>query len=288
MKKVVYLSLALWAFQLNVSAQDDLYFVPTKENVAKSAADYGMPRDAYYAGSRRAIDDYNRRGSFVQPLDSAGNDVISLDGVAGVYPDSVAGEMEDYECTRRMNRFDDYDWSGSYWAGYNDGRFDSWGWHSPWYWDYPYYYGYSSWYWDYPYYYGSWYWNRPWYGGGWYGGHYVHHGGGYASVPRNGVRRFSSADFRGARGGNSSSTTMRSFGNSSRGFSGQRSSATQGNFGGVRSSSTFNNTTTSRQPSSFSGSSSFGGARSSGSFGGARGGGSVGGGSRGGSFGGRR
>ena len=107
MKKIVFLSLALLALPTVLQAQDDMYFVPTKANVEKSMAEYGMPRDTYYSGSRRAVDDYNRQGSFVQSIDSVGNDIISFDGAMGVYPDST-GMADDYKYTRRMSRFDDY------------------------------------------------------------------------------------------------------------------------------------------------------------------------------------
>ncbi len=300
MKRIVFLTLAIGAFLPNAPAQDDLYFVPTKANVAKSAAGYGMPDNTYYTGSRRTTDDYNRRGSAVQPIDSAGNDVIAFDEVAGAYPDSTAEAQADYQYTRRMNRFDGYDWYEPYWTGYMDGRFGTWGWYGSWYWDYP-YCGYGSWYWGYPYhYYGSWYWDRPWYGGGWYG-HYGPYYGGYAHSRPNGVRRFSSRDFGGARSGSTStaagrnfgstsrtySNTARTYNNTSRGNGGQRSATFNGNFGGQRSSSVNTNTQINRQPSSFSGSSSFNSSHGGSSFSGSRGG-SAGGGSRGGSFGGRR
>ena len=315
MKRLIILTLAIGAFLPNALAQDDLYFVPTKANVAKSAAVYGMPDNTYYTGSSRTTDDYNRRGSMVLPTDSAGSDVITFDDVEGAYPDSTIEAQADYQYTRRMNRFDDYDWYEPYWTGYMDGRFGTWGWYGSWYWDYP-YYGYSSWYWGYPYhYYGSWYWDRPWYGGGWYG-HYRPYYGGYAHVRPNGVRHFSSRDFGGARTNNTSTAARRNFGNTSRtynnstartysntsrtysntsrtysntsrGNSSQRSTTYNGNFGGQRNSSSYTNTQTSRQSSSFSGSSSFNSSHSGSSFSGSRGG-SGGGGSRGGSFGGRR
>ena len=77
MKKLVLLSVLLGAMPITMMAQDDdLYFVPTKENVAKEAEKYGMPTDTYYAGSTRSADEYNRRAwSRVAPIDSAGNDI---------------------------------------------------------------------------------------------------------------------------------------------------------------------------------------------------------------------
>lgn len=301
MKKIVFLSLALLALPIALQAQDDMYFVPTKANVEKSMAEYGMPRDTYYSGSRRTVDDYNRQGSFVQSIDSVGNDIISFDGAMGVYPDST-GMADDYKYTRRMSRFDDYDWTDSYLAGYADGRFDSWGWSSPWYWDYPYYYGYGSWYWDYPYYYSYRGWGRPWYGGGWYAPYYGYAHIGHAPIRSNGTHRISPNDFRNSRGNSEvaagrsygSFGTQRgaisqgSFGNGRSSANSQRSFGGTSSFGGSRTSGTFsrgNNNTPAHQQSSFSGG-SFGGARSSGTFSG--GSGSFGGARSSGSFGGRR
>lgn len=284
MKKIVTMSLVALALPLGMQAQDDLYFVPTKANVDKSADMMGMPRDTYYSGSRRSIDDYNRRrSSLVQPLDSAGNDIIDFDGRMGVYPDSTTAiEQPDYQYTRRMSKFDDYQWreSESYRAGYRAGRASSWYWDDPFYWDYPYYGYYSSWYWDYPYYggwyhpwyYSSWYYPyRPYYGVVWGGGH--PYGSGYNR------RHFSSSDFGGARfGGNSNSSSTRM---SNARFGGQRSSTRSSSRS--YSFSSPSNSSFNSSPSSTSG--SFGGARSGGSFSGS----SSGGGRSGGiSFGGRR
>lgn len=295
MKKTITMSVVAVLSLLSATAQDDMYFVPTKKNVEKSAVDYGMPEKTYYSGSHRSVDDYNRwsvaHGSSVQSIDSVGNDIVDFDAVSGVYPDSV--EATDYKYTRRMSRFDDYDW----WDGYYAGRSDSY-WYDPWY--SPYWYG--SWYgWGYPYYgyYSSWYWNDPWYWGGWYGYHHpVYIGGGspnhgyYAGARRNG-RSWHSV----ARGGVSTSSARfggtRSYGNSRSSFgsrsngtsSSSRSSNSRGTFGSYRSNS---GSTYSAPRSSGS---SIGSSRSSGSFSsGSRGGGLFGGGggSRGGGFGGRR
>ncbi len=284
MKRMIILILAIGAFVTDAMAQDDMYFVPTKKNVEKSAAEYGIPADTYYAGCDRTVDDYNRRRSTVQPIDSAGNDVITFDEVAGVYPDSSADGTDDYKYTRNMSRFDDYDWYEPYWAGYADGRFDNWGYYSSWTWGYP-YYGYRSWYWGYPYhYYSSWYWDRPWYGGGWHG-HYVPHYGGYAYSRPNGVRHFGRSDFSGERTGVNSATARRNFNGTVRNFSGKRGATYSSDFSGRRNTNTYNNTQINRQPSSFSG--SFSSPRGGSSFSGPRGGGG-GGGSHGVTLGGRR
>ena len=164
MKKLIIIAMVTLVLPLTVAAQDDLYFVPTKANVKKTSEKYGIPKDTYYCGSTRDVDEYNRRlRSTVEPIDgdSVGNDVIKFDAVRGEYPDSLAALAEDdYKCTRKMSRWDD-DYREAYWYGYTDGRFNRW-------------YGWSSFY-D-PWYYGSWYggWYDPWYCGwhsyyGWHG-----------------------------------------------------------------------------------------------------------------------
>ncbi|MGN0283090.1 MAG: hypothetical protein ACI4B3_12475 [Prevotella sp.] len=167
MKRLIIIPMLALIMPLTTMAQDDLYFVPTKANIKKSTEKYGMPKDTYYCGSQRSVDEYNRRlRSKVEPIDadSVGNDVITFDGVVGQYPDSMSiNNDEDFKCTRKMSRWDD-DYRNAYWDGYTDGRFGRWyGWstfYDPW------YYGYYGWY-D-PWYYGSWY---GWHGyyGGWYG-----------------------------------------------------------------------------------------------------------------------
>lgn len=284
MKKLILLTIvSLTPLAIMAQEDDDMYFVPTKENVAKEAMAYGMPRDTYYAGSKRSVEDYNRRAwSSVVPVDSAGNDIIEFSAVRGVYPDSAAaqGSEDDYKYTRRMSRFDDYSPSEAYWDGYRDGRWSSpwsyrsyYGWYDPWYWNDPWYY--SSWYgWGSPWYYGYYHpWRYSWYSGPYYYGVYYrggsrfhashHNTGGSRTYHSGGSSRYGSGTF-----GSSSRTTGSNSGN----FGGSRNSGNS-NFGSSRSSG------------------SFGGSRNSGSsFGGSRSGGGSFGGSRnsGGSFGGRR
>ena len=292
MKKIALFT-ALLALPLSMMAQDDdMYFVPTKANKTREAESYGMPKDTYYTGSDRSIDDYNRRSWQLQPVDSAGNDVIDFTATRGVYPDSVS-QGGDYQLTRQMTRFDDYTPSQAYWDGYRDGTwaspwyYNSWySWYDPvWYWDSPWYYGprygwYSSWY------YGSYY--RPWGYYGWYAPRYYyvgrpHYGGSSRITPtRHVVHNTRHVDNRGI-----SPASHRSYDNNRRMIDGVGSSSSRGSgsFGGgsSRSSSSFGS---SRGSGSFGG-----GTRSSGSFGGSssRGSGSFGGGSRGsGSFGGGR
>ena len=61
MKRTFILLALVASMPLTMNAQDDMYFVPTKKNVEKSKKDYGMPKDTYYSGSNRSVDDYNRR-----------------------------------------------------------------------------------------------------------------------------------------------------------------------------------------------------------------------------------
>ena len=187
MKRTFILLALVASMPLTMNAQDDMYFVPTKKNVEKSKKDYGMPKDTYYSGSNRSVDDYNRRhtecwenqlkdGSQVVAIDSLGNEIATVNVKQGKSKrDSILNE--DYKYTRMMEMWDGYQCSNAYWRGYNDGRFNRWyGWSSyydPWY--YSSWYGpYSLWYDPWFYGYGGWYggWYDPWFYGyaGWYGG----------------------------------------------------------------------------------------------------------------------
>lgn len=196
MKKLLMLIALACAMPLASMAQDDVYFTPKKQ---KAGSDDSQP--AYYYGSRRSVDEYNRRGrinSYYQKIgsDSLGNDIITLQPGKGVYPDSTYVDTayvypgsvkfdtgDDYAYTRRMSRWDDYydPWFyDSYYWRFGPGWYDPW--YSPWY--SPWYYGwyggfydpwYSPWYWSY---YGGWgypyrwgwydYWDSPYWGGGGY------------------------------------------------------------------------------------------------------------------------
>ena len=58
MKKLFLLSFFALVLPVSLFAQDDdMYFVPTKKNVEKAKKDYGMPRDTYYSGSNRSVDE---------------------------------------------------------------------------------------------------------------------------------------------------------------------------------------------------------------------------------------
>ena len=139
MKKIILLLALCGLSTLSMTAQDDdLYFTPKKSHKAK-AFDDNTP--AYYVGSNRAVDEYNRRGKFrssYQKIDGDSiSDVIDLQAGDGLYPDSTYVDSDfaetltkkraqgyrydddDFEYTRRMSRWDGF--CGPWYAG----------WHSP-------------------------------------------------------------------------------------------------------------------------------------------------------------
>ena len=315
MKKLLMLLVLAGSMPLASMAQDDVYFTPSKEDQAPQSE-----KPAYYSGSKRNVDEYNRYGklnSYYQKIgtDSLGNDIItfqpgygykgdSVTDTAYVYPGSAKFSNDDeYMYTRRMARWDGfYDpWFYDYYGPY--------GWYSPWYygswyggWYDPWYYGYAGWY-D-PWYYGYYGWGRP-YRYGWYdlwwpsyyndyrytGGHagtanhWAYSGRGFNKAtgytPSYGGRS-ASGNFSGYRGGTNNAGS-----NNARSYSVRNNSR----FGSNRSYSDFNRVPSNRSYSTPS--SSFGGGFTGGTrggfSGGTRGGGFSGGGSRGGgSFGGRR
>jgi hypothetical protein len=298
MKKWLLLSVILGAMPLTMMAQDDdMYFVPTKENVAKSREVYNIPRNTYYSGSNRSIDEYNRRGSYYEPMatDSLG-DIIDFSAVKGVYPDSVMAD--DYQLTRQMSRFDDYQPSNSsaYWAGYSAGRNDYWGWHSPWYYSsyYPWYTGwYDPWYYDYGWY-GGWYdpwyygysWYRPYYYSSWYGGYYgrpYYYHGGYVSRPLHrdsGRNSFGANSSRGSFGASRAATntsgTRSTFGASRSRTTTPVYRSSGNSFGASQPVSSGSSFGASRSSSSGGSYSSGGGSSSGGGFGASGGGGGGG------------
>ena len=295
MKKWILLAAVCSLPLLMMAQDDDMYFVPTKENVAKEAETWGMPKKTYYSGSNRSVDDYNGRlSSTVTPIDSLGKEV----------------ETDDYKYTRQLSRFDDYTPSQAYWEGYRDGRWTSpwyygrYGWYSTWYdpwyisWYDPWYSSwydpwYDSWYYCSYGYYGYYGWASPW-RYGWYRPIYYYggrirtttaHDRFHANRNVSGSSSFGNG-FGRARGG--SSNSRGGFGNSR--SSSNRSTTTQrSTFGNSRSNNSgFGSRSSSSNSSSYSSSSSFGSNRSgsSSSSGGSRGG-SFGGGSRSGGGGGR-
>lgn len=214
MKKLILLLVLCGAMPLTMMAQDDdLYFTPKKKVAASTSAKSKVETDkpAYYVGSDRDVDEYNRRGQYwshYQKIgtDEKGNDIIEFQKGRGVYPDSTyidttfvgryydtVVDEDDYTYCRRMSRWDgwydpwfySYRWGyGPYWRAY---WYDPWyygGWYDPWF-D-PWYYGYG---WGWPYYRGYWGCGWPYYGGYWchaggwgwpsyWGGGYITHTGG--------------------------------------------------------------------------------------------------------------
>ena len=241
MKKWMLLACTVVWLPLQMAAQDDdMYFVPTKENVDKATHDYGLPKHTYYSGSDRSVDEYNRMAaSTVTAVDSAGNDIIDFSAVRGVYPDSAyAYEGDDYKYTRQMTRYEGYTPSEAYWEGYRDGQ-----WASPWY-----YTSYHGWYdpWYDPWYYGrygwvgyyrpaSWYgyygWYRPYYHYTWYSPRRHYGRGGYVNHALSPSLRYYD------RRNYSGNGTRHPYG------TGTRTGTRPGNIGsGVRSSSTYSGT----------------------------------------------
>ena len=137
MKKLLLISMLIGAMPLAMMAQDDdLYFVAKKKKATttEQVTDrYGMPKDTYYAGSDRNVDEYNRRlKSTYEVIDTS-----------SVVTDTLKSITE-YELTRLLERFEDYRLADNeaFWRGYRAGRYDSW-WHSPWYYNS---YWYDPWY----------------------------------------------------------------------------------------------------------------------------------------------
>ncbi len=304
MKKLLLFTMLIGAMPSDMLAQDDLYFVPNKK-ADQTTDKYGMPKDTYYVGSNRSVDEYNRRRSSYEVIegDTAKNDIIEFSAVQGVYPDSL--KTEDFEMTKNLSRFDDYDVSdnSAFWAGYRAGR-DTWGWHSPWYysrfgWYDPWYspwYGSYYWRWYDPWYYGYGGWYDPWYGWGypyyrpyyvWYVPSYRVGGRGHSYIGTGSHRRDGSTyanrgiyrsgyGQRGSTAGSHSNSSLRRKMNA---LGGSRSRT------GSSYRPSYNGSYGSRSSGSYSG-----GSRSSGSYGGGSSsfGGSRGGGGGGGRLGGRR
>lgn len=167
---------------------DDMYFVPKKQ-------------------SKDVIEFEKGDGTY---------DLSALDSTTMMMSDSARyfdGADDEFVCSRRMQRFDDFYcpslysyWDDPFWYG-------SYGWYSPyrssWYWRW---YGYNSWYspwyyswynpWYSPWYYDCWGWKYPYWG---WGVPYVHYS--YRGRP-NPSRNFTSGGFgSGSRFGNRNTTT---------------------------------------------------------------------------------
>ena len=306
MKKHFFLLAFAGAFALQSLAQsDDMYFSPSKSK----AKELPQEAPAYYVGSNRNVDEYNRRGHFgssYQPIgtDSLGNDVFTFQKGTGVYPDSSYVDTvfynggnsdwgyDDFPYTRRLSRWYGYydPWLYSCWGTGMWGFYDPWydPWFDPWYygsyvgWYNPWFYGYRGWGWPY---YGGWYgwaWNYPYWGGG----HIRFDGGNPRGLTGN--RTWSYGGSNGA--GTMPGRFTRTYGNQGNG--GARGSYTprsNGNrtFGSRINNGTYQNNSQNRtyipnRPTTNFGNST----RSTSSFGGSMGGGNFGGGHAGGGFGG--
>ncbi len=311
MKKFFLISILFGVLPLSLAAQtDDLYFVPKKKakKEVKSTVERIVPeQETYYSGSNRTVEEYNRLESKYEVLDgdSTMRDVITFSAEKGVYPDSLQLDSlnsEDFELTKKLQRFDDYNIAdnAAFWAGYERGRYD-WMWHSPWYyrtygwyggWYDPWYYGryfgagwyrwYDSWYdpwyydWYSPWYY-SWYYPYSYgyygYAGyyGWYYPTYYYGGGGgrhhYASNGVAGTQHHGRIHFNGPRGISNGRTTTHSSGTFG-GSSIARASSDRSRFGtsGTRNSNldARNASGSTRRVTNSNG--TFGGARRSSSY----------------------
>lgn len=268
MKKLFFLLAMLGAMPFALHAQDDMYFTPTKVDKNAPQTDWDAP--AYYSGSDRDVDEYNRRGNYrVIGKDSLGNDIIEF-----------STNDDDFTYTKRMSRYDDFYGGYDPWLYTYRGWRGLYPWYDPWFdpWFDPWYYGYGwrSWYgWYDPWFYG-WGWGRPY--RYWVGPVYTYRRGGLT-----GTRNHSYISGRGSGSRGSYS------GRGGRDFSNTRT-VSPGTFGNRSNSSRFDNGSFGNRSGSFGGSRSGGG--SFGGHSGGFGGGSFGGGSRGGGggghFGGRR
>ena len=100
MKKSTMVLMLLTLAACGVNAQnDDMYFVPKKKSVKQATPRYEDDRQpAYYVGSSRDVDEYNRHSRLhssyqvIEHNDSVGNDIISFDGAGEGYADTVSSD----------------------------------------------------------------------------------------------------------------------------------------------------------------------------------------------------
>lgn len=214
MKKSIITLLLASLLPIGASAQDDVYFVPTKtakeKPVAKKkSSEVPYAGKTYYSGINKTDDEYNRRvrkqlgaytvnDSIVYSEDSVASDIITfttgsnaLAEAENVKHDTVyvyVNDLDEYSYCRLLSRFDDF---------YYNRWFFGPGWYSPWSWHMRYFNWYDPWYdpyyagWGYygPYYGNIWYdpWFDPWlYPFGPYFGHYGYYGNYYGYIYRPG------------------------------------------------------------------------------------------------------
>lgn len=168
MKKTIIASIFATLLPLSGMAQDDMYFSP-KQNKKEKASERQTIDNVpdYTSGSRRDVDEYNRRGfgSTYQYIgtDTLGSDAIDFDGVV---PDSAYVPRSTSRSRGYEYGYDDYDDSDHYSYANRMRYFDDLWFYDPW------FYGYTSFYDPWYGYYG---WGRPWRYGwytSWYGGWY--------------------------------------------------------------------------------------------------------------------
>lgn len=247
-KRILFFTLLTFFSALNIMAQDDdMYFTPKKRqptdastmrSVVSSVDEDTTP--AYYCGSMRSVDEYNRRGRYRHFTDSVNYE-----------PDSILVSRQDYENAMKLKRFDGYHSNvliiNDPWY-YDPWYYDSWYWHTRWYdpwydpWYGPHYYGWHS-----PYYYSGWY--HPYHWGGWYGPVYYGHSSTWVS---RGVSR-------GVSGSRHFVSTNRQYNSDARSQSNRNTTVQRGNTFDNRSfnntqSRNFGNNTTSIRSNSFGGS----------------------------------
>lgn len=209
MKHLLFLLVVIMLSSGEVNAQDDLYFTPKKESAAEKAArrdaEKRRMQDAYWCGSSRGVDEYNRhqsrprsprQGSFRSSYsaiadsivgDSTMADVIQFEAGDGTVPEITPNDSATMAKVPPM-RGERYGEEGYYpneeW--YDDGDDDFVcsrrlglyygypGYYSPWFYG-RYYYPSAYWYYDPwydPWYYGYAGWYDPWYYGYGWGGWY--------------------------------------------------------------------------------------------------------------------
>lgn len=148
MRNITLTAIIALLMPLTASAQDDMYFVPSKQKNEAAKAERRKSHETYYSGISKTDDEYNRRTHYVaEPrllLENDSTDIIEFQAGPQAYPDTIeAGyDPDDFAFSRSLSRFDDYYY----------------GWYDPWF--------YSNYYWGTPFWawraYDPWY--NPWYG----------------------------------------------------------------------------------------------------------------------------
>lgn len=277
MKRFILFSLMAAALPLSMMAQDDVYFIPSKQSV-KNVEVQVDDSPTYYSGIGKNDYEYNRRANlqgFYKKIgrDSLGNDIVEYrtnDGMSRIdtiyqFDRYYENNSDDFAYSRRMGRFDDFYGYRNYWDyGYPAvGVYASVGYWSPWYDDFydPWYYGYRGYYgWGSYYGYGGYYgWYNPWrYNYGWgypyYGYGYPYYGYGYPYYGNRYYGYYNGHTGTGnhfGRNNNYSGQTYRNNSNRVFGNMNQRSSRFGNNNSNYNSRNTYNNSRFGNQNSRF-------------------------------------